>query len=767
VLLAFLSGRTLAAEGLPGTRPLDWTDDLSVRIIQEAHRRLDGKLEASVAARQRLWKRDFSGQEAYEKSVEPNREHFRKCIGVVDPRLPVAMERYGDDSNPALVAQTERYCVFQVRWPVLEGVWGEGLLLEPKQEPIAYVVAIPDADQTPEQIVGLAEGVKPSAQFARRLAENGCQVVVPVLVDRACDFSGNPEVRMTNQPHREWIYRQAYEMGRHVIGYEVQKVLSVVDWFEKTGGPGVRIAVAGYAEGGLIAFYSAAVDKRIAACLVSGYFDSRQRVWEEPIYRNVWNLLREFGDAELASLISPRALVVEYSVVPKIDGPPQVAGRRGAAPGRLGTPALESVRGELARSAALDKGGLGSRRLLTGPAGQPTEPGSQEALAALLESLGQRCEMSLSAVTPLDRRTAFHPQMRQRRQVEELVTHVQLLQRRSDAVRDEWFLNETDRHSAETFVRDAQKYRQIFRDEVIGSFDDPLLPPAPRTRRIYNEAKWTGYEIVLDVWPELHAWGILCLPKGIPPGEKRPAVVCQHGLGGVPRDVIERAGGGFAFYKAFAAELADRGFVTFAPFNLYSTHSVGDHSRMLRRKAGPLRASYFSIIAPQHQQILNWLASLPYVDKSRIGFYGLSYGGVSAMRLPALLEGYALSICSANFNDWIRKNVSVEFPASYMFTHEWEMFDFDLGHTFNYAEMAYLIFPRPFMVERGHRDGVAPGSWVEYEYAKIRCLYDTLGLGDRTEIEFFNGGHEIHGVGTFQFLQQHLNWPAPPIGKTE
>ena len=188
------------------------------------------------------------------------------------------------------------------------------MLLEPKQKPVAYVVAIPDADQTPEQLVGLAAGIKPE-QFARRLAENGCRVVVPVLIDRACDFSGNPQVRMTNQPHREWIYRQAYEMGRHVIGYEVQKVLAAVDWFEQIGGPDARIAVAGYAEGGLIALYSAAVDTRIAACLVSGYFDCRQRVWEEPIYRNVWNLLREFGDAEIASLIAPRTLVVEHSVV--------------------------------------------------------------------------------------------------------------------------------------------------------------------------------------------------------------------------------------------------------------------------------------------------------------------------------------------------------------------------------------------------------------------------------------------------------------------
>ena len=25
---------------------------------------------------------------------------------------------------------------------------------------------------------------------------------------------------MTNQPNREWIYRMAFEAGRHIIGYE-------------------------------------------------------------------------------------------------------------------------------------------------------------------------------------------------------------------------------------------------------------------------------------------------------------------------------------------------------------------------------------------------------------------------------------------------------------------------------------------------------------------------------------------------------------------
>jgi hypothetical protein len=62
-----------------------------------------------------------------------------------------------------------------------------------------------------------------------------------------------------------------------------------------------------------------------------------------------------------------------------------------------------------------------------------------------------------------------------------------------------------------------------------------------------------------------------------------------------------------------------------------------------------------------------------------------------------------------------------------MLTGEYEMPEFDLGNTFNYAELTRLMVPSPFMVERGHRDGVAPDEWVAYEYAKVRRLYTTLG----------------------------------------
>jgi hypothetical protein len=291
---------------------------------------------------------------------------------------------------------------------------------------------------------------------------------------------------------------------------------------------------------------------------------------------------------------------------------------------------------------------------------------------------------------------------------------------------------------------------------VIGRFDHKLLPADPRTRKVEENDKWTMYQVVLDVFPDVIAYGLFILPKGIKDGEKRPVVVCQHGLEGRPEHVIGKEG--FAYYKAFATHLAERGFVTFAPQNLYI---FKDRFRTLQRKANPIKKTLFSVIVPQHQQITDWLKTLPYVDGDRIGFYGLSYGGKSAMRIPPLVKNYALSICSADFNDWVWKNASSRSPYSYVWTGEYEIFEFDLGSTFNYSEMAALIAPRPFMVERGHFDGVAPDERVALEFAKVRHLYQAkLGIGERTTIEWFVGPHTINSKGTFAFLHEHLRWPA-------
>jgi dienelactone hydrolase len=760
LVLLFLSPVLSAAQEiphLPGTAPLEWQENLADKMMDGLHAFVERKIAQSIEKRPQHWKRDCSSPAAYDKSIAPNRQHFCRIIGVVDPRLPVRMERFGDDEAPAIVAEKDNYRIYQIRWPVLDGVWGEGLLLEPKGKPVADVIVLPDADQTPEQLAGLAPGVASEAQFARRLVENGFRVVVPVLIDRSDRWSGNAEVAWTNQPHREWIYRQAYHMGRHIVGFEVQKILAVVDWYKQRAEHQARIGVAGYGEGGLLAYYAAAVDPRIDACLVSGYFDSRQQTWQEPLYRNVWGLLREFGDAEIATLIAPRGLVVEHSEVPAVSGPPPVRpNRRGGAAGALHTPPFASVEAEFRRIDKLLPPDFQRRQLIAGSDGKSIGPGSPPALQAFARMLGSDSAMTLSNDLPSDRRKHFDPATRQQRQVQELERHVQRIVRASEHTRERFFSLTTAKgpRSLKPFVAQLPHYRQNLWREVLGKFDDPLLAPKPRSRKIYDREKWTGYDVVLDVYSDVFAWGVLLLPKDLKPGEKRPVVVMQHGRNGVPKDLIE----GNTTYHDVAARLVERGFIVFAPHNPYRGE---DRYRFLSRKANTIKGSLFSFILAQHEQILNWLAQLPQVDPERIAFYGKSYGGETAVRVPPLLSRYCLSICSADFNDWARKVTSTDAKYSFMFTIEWEMPYFDMGNTFNYAELAALMLPRPFMVERGHEDPVAPDEWVAYEHAKVRRLYDRLGLGERTTIEMFNGGHEINARGTFDFLHRHLNWPKP------
>jgi hypothetical protein len=461
----------------------------------------------------------------------------------------------------------------------------------------------------------------------------------------------------------------------------------------------------------------------------------------------------------LATLVAPRSLIVEFSKAPEPPGDK----------GDLTALSYETVVAEFNRIDTLLKPEFQQRRLVSGPGGQFTGPGSPAALEAFLKLTGIRSPVEAHGAHAQDRLRSFTPVERQKRQVRELEAHVQSLVRDSEHAQEEFFLYHVEPDFANRgwtmqlrfepkspahFIESAKWYRDSFWTEVLGKFEEPYLAPNARSRKIYDTDRWLGYEVVLGVWQDVFAWGILLVPKDIKPGERRPVVVCQHGRGSVPMDTVEDRPKE-DYYHQFAARLADHGFVVFAPHNLYRGE---DRYRWLSRKANGVKASLFSFIIAQHDQILRWLATLPFVDGERIAFYGLSYGGETAVRVPSILERYCLSICSGDFNRWTPKVAATDEWFNYPYSIEWEMPYFNMGNTFDYAEMAYLIFPRPFMIERGHHDQVSRDRLVAYEYAKVLWLYAQFGLSDRTRAEYFNGGHTINGQGTFEFLATHLRW---------
>ncbi len=193
----------------------------------------------------------------------------------------------------------------------------------------------------------------------------------------------------------------------------------------------------------------------------------------------MWGLLREFGDAEIASLIAPRKLVVVTTGYPEVAGPSaRDEGTTGACPnGRLTAPPIDAIRREAAR--------MGNAQLVATLEG---------AVSAVVTAPGR----------PVTVPFASAPEARRRRQFDELVEFTQKLVRLSPVRR------------AEFSKRPAREYRDYIWNEVIGRLPDPTLPANPRIRQIFDEPKYRGYEVVLDVWPDVFAAGTLWCRRTLP-----------------------------------------------------------------------------------------------------------------------------------------------------------------------------------------------------------------------------------------------------------
>ena len=133
------------AEPLPGTAPLESAGDLSLEVVN----RVDLWFLSQTARRQEELAK---GLPRTPEDRQQKRERLKRILGLTkDPRVADPEGEFvGSLRIPFVVAESDRVRVLALRWPVLEGVEGEGLLLEPLRGAVANVIALPDADQAPD-----------------------------------------------------------------------------------------------------------------------------------------------------------------------------------------------------------------------------------------------------------------------------------------------------------------------------------------------------------------------------------------------------------------------------------------------------------------------------------------------------------------------------------------------------------------------------------------------------------------------------------------
>lgn len=594
-----------------------------------------------------------------------------------------------------------------------DGIGADGILLVPRNaQPLPAVIFVPDCSESPEEICSHGG---PAASLVTR----GFVVLVLRLISR----SHSAGRHLNNRRH---LHRLGWQLGHTFLGAEVSKLHSAVSALASL--PQVdanRIGVFGFDQGGQLALLAAALDSRIKATVVSNYFGGGIHPEWQPVDRLLFGKAHLFGERELVNLVGADRLCVEANPQHRL---PENADAK-----------TETEREQVGFTRGIDF--ASTKRLALENQIEfviSTKPCSSKAIEFLVERLGANKKP--------------HPSAR--------------LHLKSQPGKELARFNELERHYHRLLDRARQVRRSLplrpkfqFYLDSIGHF--PKRPNIFQTRwkLVFDVHRFTGYETTISVYDDLHTYGVLLVPKDIRPDERRPAMVCQHGFWGQPFYAVGfHTNDNAKAYNMFAAKLAERGYVVFCP---YLCVPNSEQRTRLVKKAWLLGGMPIGLEVQKFSRAVDFLKSLPFVDRKRIGFYGLSYGGYTAMWFTPAEPRFKAVICSGHFNDWQRKTTDFGFKMScYLYHPDEDMYNFGLLRQLDHVDLATLRAPRPFAVEAGWRDGVFKMEWVRSEFRRVKEIYRKLGAAEKAQLFEFDGPHEVHGAGTFPFLDRWLRHNA-------
>jgi dienelactone hydrolase len=604
---------------------------------------------------------------------------------------------------------------------------------------MATVIAVPPESQSREEFIGTAPGMSPSKWLSTLLGRN-IAVAVPLMTERRDD---HPICRQAGgKDRRRVLWRAGFIVGRTLVGLEVQQVLALREFLASQKKINAKqIAVMGEGQGGMTALYAGAVDERFAAVASLDYFQQREKCGEEPVDRVLYGQLNEFGDAEVAGLIAPRPLWIITK------------------PG--GVIPLASARIEFARAQRFYKGlGMPGNLMIIAASNAGFEDVVLK-IASLFGALqkGKTAEFTLR-ILPEQIDGARNQNF------EALFEYLRRLAAASEQVRaDYWQLNSIPPQERPL---KAQKLRTELAG-LMGEFKFDAVPLRPRTGLIGETEKFLAYEVLLDVAPGIEVYGHLLVPRSVAGQVKKrfPAVVCQHGFDGAPKYIsgigteLEKSD---HFYHRFGERLAERGYVVFAP---YMTVPEDHHPPNIVRRAdlitplvrltAPLGMMRTGIELAKLHRVVDFLQSLSFVEPDRIGYYGLSYGGYSAIWMAPLEPRLKLAVISAHFNDWQTMLTDTKrYGDSYWTLPDEDFYNWNVLNRFVHTQLIAAMWPRPVCIEYGSGDPVTTPEWHERAWKEVKVFGDSWDMQDKLVDDRFNGGHTIHGIGTFFFLDRWL-----------
>ena len=255
------------------------------------------------------------------------------------------------------------------------------------------------------------------------------------------------------------------------------------------------------------------------------------------------------------------------------------------------------------------------------------------------------------------------------------------------------------------------------------------LPLYPKLLKTEDRGAYAYRELEIQTSPGRRTRIVVTLPNaGQGPW---PAVVCIAGHGG-DRYVVY---GTDNIYRSFARELAERGCVTIS--TNVGQHEVYEQGRTL------MGERLWDLV-----RCVDYLQTLPAVDKRRIGCAGLSLGGEMTMWLAAMDERVAASVSCGFLTtmDQMEQNHCM-------------CWKFDgLRELVDYADIYSLTAPRALMCQNGLKEG--PTQFhvpiARRAMEEVMPIYRDFGCPEDAVLLVHDEGHVIDLEGLLTFLRRHL-----------
>ena len=207
----------------------------------------------------------------------------------------------------------------------------------------------------------------------------------------------------------------------------------------------------------------------------------------------------------------------------------------------------------------------------------------------------------------------------------ELHSYLRRLDEESDKVRDKrWQLLSTAPEER------AQRAEDLRKDlaRLMGIIPDDGTALNPRTKLVRVKDQYMAYDVLLGVVNGVEAYGQLLVPRNAK--SRMSVVICQHGFSGSPVRIT-----GVNLWPWEAARFTARlnspwptGLCGARPVRYHSLGSGRGSFSKPRSMPATIEVIRTSLEEKKLHKIVDFLQSLSFVGPGRIGYYGLSYGGM-------------------------------------------------------------------------------------------------------------------------------------------